>query len=197
MSHDSFALNPLVYNSQTSFNVSNSSFNSNGNTSLLDPSYGTQNTGSFNPGNSYSTGYISSHPVNKNYGQSNSAYNQSALNLQSITLPSNFSTNSQKNYNNNFITSESSFISPNSNTSSYDTNNFDHQYDVNRKSIDDHIKNKLDEQLLSKVCKIGYIKENLIPDMKTSKNIIQNHIQTSKEIALSSRDISKEAETFY
>lgn len=66
-SNDSFALNPLSYNSQTSFDVSSNSFDvTNPTTSLLDPNtYGPNSSSSYSQSASISTAYTS------NYGQSN------------------------------------------------------------------------------------------------------------------------------
>lgn len=112
------------------------------------------------------------------------------MNLQSITIPSNYSVSGQNsNYNpTNYV--------PNSNYSPSQTN-YENQYDAARKSMDDHMKKQLDEQLnkVSKSLVKGTKQHNsqIIP----INNIILNQIQTSKEIARSCRNISGDKETFY
>lgn len=191
LSTESFGLNPLVYNSQASFNVSNSSFNTTANTSILDPTYGHGHghVHGQNSSNSYGGVYVTSNP-NNNYGQTTQTYNQNPMNLQSITIPSNYSVSGQNsNYN------QTNYV-PNSNYSPSQTN-YENQYDAARKSMDDHMKKQLDEQLnkVSKSLVKGTKQHNsqIIP----INNIILNQIQTSKEIARSCRNISGDKETFY
>lgn len=58
------------------------------------------------------------------------------------------------------------------------------------------MKKQIDEQL-SKVSKVIPIKGKRATDILPNNNIILNQIQTSREIASSTRDIAKEKETFY
>ncbi|XP_031617693.1 uncharacterized protein LOC116337358 isoform X4 [Contarinia nasturtii] len=135
-SYNSYGLSPLAFNSQTSYNASNNSFNTTTNASLLEQTFG-------HPSASIG-GYSQQVP---------SPYKTNPTNLQSINLNSNvvnspngggvaggYSANSS-NYSNNYD-------SPNynQNTSSYDTS----YENITRKSIDDHMKKHLDEQLLTK-----------------------------------------------
>ncbi|XP_058466912.1 uncharacterized protein LOC131439647 [Malaya genurostris] len=122
LSSDSFALNPLgAYNSQVSYDVSNNSFDVTTTASLLDPNYGQ------NPSSSFAS----------NYGQTNPSFNQSSINLQTAGSNSYSSPSSSSNFSTNYGASEHTTI--------YDSKNFDAQ----RKSIDEKLK-QLDEQLLSK-----------------------------------------------
>lgn len=104
----------------------------------------------------------------------------------------NYSANSS-NYSNNYD-------SPNynQNTSSYDTS----YENITRKSIDDHMKKHLDEQLLTKVSQLSleHVSRLLAQKQReynSTNDIILNQIQTSKEIASSCRDISADKEEFY
>lgn len=97
------------------------------------------------------------------------------------------------NYSNNYE-------SPNytQNTSSYDTS----YENITRKSIDDHMKKHLDEQLLTKVSQLSleHVSKLLAQKQReynSTNDIILNQIQTSKEIASSCRDISADKEEFY
>lgn len=150
--------------------------------------------GSYVPSPSYSPQVVSS------------PYKTNAANLQSINLSSNvvnssggggvtggnYSANSS-NYSNNFDSANY-----NQNTSSYDTS----YENITRKSIDDHMKKHLDEQLLTKVSQLSleHVSRLLAQKQReynSTNDIILNQIQTSKEIASSCRDISADKEEFY
>lgn len=186
-SYNSFGLNPLSYNSQASFNASNTSFNTTTNTSLLDQTFG-GNSSNFNPNqNPYVAG--------PSYGQPKPTYNQSSVNLQTIGMSGNYSPNAS-NYINNYDGTGAPYSQ--NTPSSYDTS-----YDnLARKSIDDHMKKQLDEQLMSKVSEkltIEQVTKLLAQkqlEYKSTSNIILNQIQTSEEIARSCRDIATDKEEF-
>lgn len=149
----------------------------------------------------------SSYVPNPGYSsQVSSPFKTNQANLQSINLNSNvisspngggvtginYSTNSS-NYSNNY--DSPSF---NQNTSSYDTS----YENITRKSIDDHMKKHLDEQLLTKVSQLSleHVSRLLAQKQReynSTNDIILNQIQTSKEIASSCRDISTDKEEFY
>ncbi|XP_055322389.1 uncharacterized protein LOC129578205 isoform X6 [Sitodiplosis mosellana] len=144
-SYNSYGLSPLAFNSQNSYNTSNNSFNTATNTSsLLDQSYG-------HPSASMASSYVPS-PVYS--PQVSSPYKTNPANLQSINLNSNVVNSSggvvgvTGNYSANSSNYSNNYDSPNynQNTSSYDTS----YENITRKSIDDHMKKHLDEQLLTK-----------------------------------------------
>ncbi|GAB0089892.1 Angiomotin [Sergentomyia squamirostris] len=143
LSTDSYAMSPLSYNSQGSFNVSNTSFHTTTNTSLLDPSpYGANSSSNFSPTPSISATYGASPATvtTTPYGSQTPTptYNhQSSMNLQSM---GNYSPNSSSNYSaGNFDTSAHSYGQPGS--------TYESSYEAARNSIDDHMKKQLDEQL--------------------------------------------------
>lgn len=185
-SYNSFGLNPLSYNSQASFNASNTSFNTTTNTSLLDQTFGGNST-NFNPNqNPYVAG--------PSYGQPKPTYNQSSVNLQTIAMSGNYSPNTSNYINNYDGTATYSQNTPSSYETSYDN--------LARKSIDDHMKKQLDEQLMSKVSEkltLEQVTKLLAQkqlEYKSTSNIILNQIQTSEEIARSCRDIATDKEEF-
>lgn len=192
----------MAYNSQASFNVSNNSFNTTTNSSsLLDQSYSTNSNGYGHPSSAMTAAYI----PNQGYvSPTTASYKQNTVNLPAINLSggvdSNGSVGSDNgnyspnfNYNNNY------------NPTSYaqNTSSFDTSYDnLARKSIEDHMKKQIDEQLLSKVSQLSLehvtrLLEQKQREYKSTSNIILNQIQTSKEIASSCRDISTDKEEFY
>lgn len=143
---------------------------------------------------------------NQNYTSQTSPYKPNLVNLQAMNSNGgvsgaggsigsgggNYSANSS-NYSNNYE-------SPNytQNTSSYHTS-FEN---ITRKSIDDHMKKHIDEQLLTKVSQLSLEDVTKLLAQKqrefnSTNNIILNQIQTSKEIASSCRDISTDKEEFY
>lgn len=197
LSTDSYALHPLRYNSPSSFNASNNSFNVAANVLLDTNAYGGV---SVSPS---STAY-NHHQVAMNglstptaYGQTAPTYNhQSVVNLQSISIPGNYSPNSS-NYsasydpNSNYMTQNS----PTFNTSSY----VDNQYD-------EHMKKQIDEQL-SKVSQLSLMQnsarasskmlDQAIVGLNPKNNIILSQIHVSNELAKSCRTICNSKETFY
>uniref|UniRef100_A0A1L8E5L8 Putative myosin class ii heavy chain n=1 Tax=Nyssomyia neivai TaxID=330878 RepID=A0A1L8E5L8_9DIPT len=143
LSNDSFAMNPLTYNSQGSFNVSNTSFHTATNTSsLLDTSpYGANSASNFSPTPSISATYGASPATATTtpYGSQTPTptYNhQSAMNLQSM---GNYSPNSSSAYSGGNFDGGHSYGQP---ASTYESS-----YDATRNSMDDHMKKQLDEQL--------------------------------------------------
>ncbi|XP_055689779.1 uncharacterized protein DDB_G0284459-like isoform X2 [Lutzomyia longipalpis] len=143
LSTDSFAMSPLTYNSQGSFNVSNTSFHTATNTSsILDTSpYGGNSASNFSPTPSISATYGAS-PATATatpYGSQTPTptYNhQSAMNLQSM---GNYSPNSSSAYSGGNFDGGHSYGQP---ASTYESS-----YDATRNSMDDHMKKQLDEQL--------------------------------------------------
>lgn len=135
--------------------------------------------------------------------QVSSPYKTNATNLQSINLTSNASGGggvATGNYSANSSNYSNNYDSPNynQNTSSYDTS----YENITRKSIDDHMKKHLDEQLLTKVSQLSleHVSRLLAQKQReynSTNDIILNQIQTSKEIASSCRDISADKEEFY
>ncbi|XP_055702910.1 uncharacterized protein LOC129801671 isoform X2 [Phlebotomus papatasi] len=150
LSTDSFAMSPLSYNSQGSFNVSNTSFHTATNTSsLLDPSpYSGNSASNFSPTPSISAAYGAS-PVTATptpYGSQTPTptYNhQSAMNLQSM---GNYSPNSSSNYSGGNFDAAHGYGQQGS--------TYESSYDATRNSIDDHMKKQLDEQLSKKLAHI-------------------------------------------
>lgn len=191
-SYNSYGLSP--FNSQTSYNASNNSFNTTPNTSsLLEQAFSHPSAsmaGSYVPSPSYSP-------------QVSSPYKSNAGNLQSINLSSNVVNSgggggvTGGNYSANSSNYSNNFDSPNYNQS-YDTS----YENITRKSIDDHMKKHLDEQLLTKVSQLSleHVSRLLAQKQReynSTNDIILNQIQTSKEIASSCRDISADKEEFY
>lgn len=165
---------------------------------MLDQSYG-------HPSASMASSYVPSCPV---YSPqvSSSPYKTNPANLQSINLNSNVVNSSggvvgvTGNYSANSSNYSNNYDSPNynQNTSSYDTS----YENITRKSIDDHMKKHLDEQLLTKVSQLSleHVSRLLAQKQReynSTNDIILNQIQTSKEIASSCRDISADKEEFY
>lgn len=145
LSSDSFALNPLGYNSQASFDVSNNSFDiSNPTTSLLDPNtYGPSSSSA-----SISTTYT------PNYGQTNPTYNQSAINLQSINYSAVSSSYGGAGGGGGGVGgSSANYVPALSSTSNY-------AFDAQRRSIDDQLK-QLDEALMSKVSEMSLLSSSI------------------------------------
>lgn len=135
--------------------------------------------------------------------QVSSPYKSNAGNLQSINLSSNVVNSgggggvTGGNYSANSSNYSNNFDSPNYNQS-YDTS----YENITRKSIDDHMKKHLDEQLLTKVSQLSleHVSRLLAQKQReynSTNDIILNQIQTSKEIASSCRDISADKEEFY
>lgn len=203
LSSDSFAINPLGYNSQTSYDTTS--------TSLLDPNYcpntSTNFTSNISPScvlNSTSVGNYGSN----NFDPSNASYNQSAINLQT----NNYSPSSSS-YSTNYCPTSSYTNHQNSNNLEviYDSQTFDAQ----RKSIDDQLK-QLDEQLLSKVSELTLVQQinnhtkslrkgqssmNLDDSEKLKNNNnnklnMKNKLNNNKKVTNSCNDIAK-SETFY
>lgn len=203
-SYNSYALTPLGYNSQASFNASNNSFNTATNTSsLLEQTFA-------HPSSSMASPYATS----QNYATQSSSpsYKPSSVNLQAMNLSGgvgsvgntlsaggvgtsgggggggsstgNYSANSS-NYSNNYDSNNYT-----QNTSSYDTS----YENITRKSIDDHMKRHIDEQLLTKVSQLLAQKQR---EFNSTNNIILNQMQSSRELTRSCRDITNEKEEFY
>lgn len=182
-------MNPLsAYNSQGSFNASNTSFNTTTNASLLDQTYGTAGS-TFSPSATITAAqYVS---ANQSYSQNKPTYNQSAINLQTLPMSGNYSPNSS-NYSNNTYDATPSFTQ---NTSS----SYDNSYDnlVARKSIDD-MKKQFDEQLLTKVSQMSLEEVTKLlaqkqMELNSTSTIYLNQLKTSKDnmaAALSCRDIT-------
>ena len=195
-SYNSYGLNPLGYNSQTSFNASNNSFNTTTNTSILDQTYAGNSPGGYNHQTSTMSGaYVPSQSY-ASQATTPTPYKQNSVNLQAITNSlvaaaaaagaNNYSPNSSNYSNNNY--------DPNTSYASYDN--------LARKSIDDHMKKQIDEQLLTKVSQLSLEQVTKLLAQKqqeyhSTNNIILNQIHTSKEIANSCRDISNDKEEFY
>lgn len=201
-SYNSYALTPLGYNSQVSYNASNNSFNTATNTSsLLEQTYA-------HPSSSMASPYATS----QNYATQSSSpsYKPSSVNLQAMNLNSvgsgggvgggggggsstgNYSANSS-NYSNNFDSNNYT-----QNTSSYDTS-FEN---ITRKSIDDHMKKHIDEQLLTKVSQMSleHVTKLLAQkqrEFNSTNNMILNQMQSSRDLSRSCRDITSDKEEFY
>lgn len=210
-SYNSYALSPLGYNSQASYNASNNSFNTATNTtSLLEQTYA-------HPSSSMASPYATS----QNYATQSSSpsYKPNSVNLQAMNLNSsvgggtslgpggvgvigggggggngtgNYSANSS-NYSNNYDSNNYT-----QNTSSYDTS----YENITRKSIDDHMKKHIDEQLLTKVSQLSleHVTKLLAQkqrEFNSTNNIILNQMQSSRELARSCRDITTDKEEFY
>lgn len=229
-SYNSFGLNPLSYNSQTSFNASNTSFNTTTNTSLLDQTYGGGGGGvgvaggdgnnknaqnSFNPSsnNNISGGiqnpsYVQTQSGQQSYQPKQPNY-QPTMNLQ--TLPANMSPPSPGggNYSpNSSATSYSQQYDPqtygnvatggsastlqNQTTSGsgYETSSYDNLV-ARSTSIDEHMKQQLDEQLLTKVSQMALEQVTKLlaekqRELQSTSNIIRSQIQSSREILAAS-----------
>lgn len=201
-SYNSYALTPLGYNSQASYNASNNSFNTATNTSsLLEQTY-------THPSSSMASPYATS----QNYATQSSSpsYKPSSVNLQAMNMNSgvgngnglgagvgagstgNYSANSS-NYSNNYDSNNYT-----QNTSSYDTS----YENITRKSIDDHMKMHIDEQLLTKVSQLSleHVTKLLAQkqrEFNSTNNIILNQMQSSRELRRSCRDIANDKEEFY
>lgn len=201
-SYNSYALTPLGFNSQASYNASNNSFNTATNTSsLLEQTYA-------HPSSSMASPYATS----QNYATQSSSpgYKPGSVNLPAMNLNSgvgsvgnshgagggvsgggggggsstgNYSANSS-NYSNNYESNNYT-----QNTSSYDTS----YENITRKSIDDHMKH-IDEQLLTKVSQLLAQKQR---EFNSTNNIILNQMQSSRELTRSCRDITNDKEEFY
>lgn len=192
----------MAYNSQASFNVSNNSFNTTTNTSsLLDQTFSSSSNGYNHPSAAMPGAYI---PSQGYASPTTPSYKQNSVNLPTINLSGGVDSGGS-------VGSDAGNYSPNFNyTNNYNstsyapnTSSFDTSYDnLARKSIEDHMKKQIDEQLLSKVSQLSLehvtrLLEQKQREFNSTSNIILNQIQTSKEIASSCRDISTDKEEFY
>lgn len=226
-SYNSFGLNPLSYNSQTSFNASNTSFNTTTNTSLLDQTYGgggggggvtnaSDGSNSFKPSsnNNISGGipnpsYVPTQSGQQSYQPKQPTY-QTTTNLQS--LPSNMSSPSSGGGNytpNSSGTSYSQQYDPQTygnvsaaggsaatlqnqtpSAGGYETSSYDNLV-ARSTSIDEHMKQQLDEQLLTKVSQMALEQVTKLlaekqRELQSTSNIIRSQIQSSREILAAS-----------
>lgn len=160
-------MNPLsAYNSQGSFNASNTSFNTTTNASLLEQTYGTAGS-AFSPSATITAAqYVS---ANQNYNQ---------------TKPQ---------YSNNYDGTASSF---NQNTSSSYDNSYDNlvarkSLDDMKKQFDEQLLTKVSQMSLEEVTKLLAQKQM---ELNSTSTIYLNQLKTSKDnmaaAALSCRDIT-------
>lgn len=209
-SYNSYALTPLGYNSQASYNASNNSFNTATNTaSLLEQAYA-------HPSSSMASPYATS----QNYATQSPSpgYKSTSVNLQAINLGGNGNSLSANGANvggggggggggsstGNYSANSSNYSNYNdSNNYTQNTSSYDTSYEnITRKSIDDHMKKHIDEQLLTKVSQLSleHVTKLLAQkqrEFNSTNNIILNQMHQNRESTRSCRDLTNDKEEFY